>query len=81
MQRYKIVLSFQTNMHQGPGIDSKLIIILAFLGKNTLKRCNRDTGTPNANSTGTSEKPSNLKQFQALLERFTLYLYVIIWII
>ena len=52
-------------MHQGPDIDSDLIIILAFLGKDTLKGCDRDTGTPNANSTGT------FKQFQALIERFT----------
>ena len=52
MQHYKIVLSFQTNMHQGPGIGSELVIILAFLVKDTLKRCDSDTGMPNANSTG-----------------------------
>ena len=33
MLHYKIVLSFQTNMHQGPGIDLELVNILAFLGK------------------------------------------------
>ena len=52
-------------------IDLEPIIIVAFLGKDTLKRCNRDTGIPNANSTGTSKRPSNVKQFKALHEWLT----------
>ena len=71
MQRYKNSLSFQTNRYRVSCIDLELIIILAFLGKDTLKRSNRDTGMPNTNSTGTSERPSNIKQFQALIEWFT----------
>ena len=84
----RIVLSFQINKYRVSCIDLELIIILAFLGKDTLERCNSDTGMPNANSTGTSERPSNIKQSKALQEWFTfvfsiymcfiLYLYVII---
>ena len=35
LQQYKMVSSFQTNMHQGSGIDPVLITILAFLVKDS----------------------------------------------
>ena len=71
MQRYKNSLSFQTDMWRVSGINLELVIILAFLDRDILKRCDRNTGGPNSISTGTSEKPSNVKQLKTLHKRFT----------
>ena len=70
MQRYKNSLSFQTDTWRVSGINLELVIILAFLDRDILKRCDRSTGGSNAISTGASEKPSNVNQLKTLHKRF-----------
>ena len=71
MSQDKDSLSFQNNIPRVSCIDLELIIILAFVIKDTLKRCYRDTRRSNANSTGASETLSTMKQLKVLCEGFT----------